>query len=481
MKNNKIRLTIVANKAFIHEDRIRYWNKINELLFKEKILNFTYTYGWYKCNSSSIKTLFPNITNLQTRLVLSEPTTFSFNYWFNKKYIIDKKSSMKQLVHSNYFTYDEIMNIYIQIIVILNQMIKYKLSIADLSIDDFAIIDTTNKLKRLNKTGLPVYICNDYWVYSFQNKTYYVPNLGFMVVLHDRFNQEENSNFKGRVIDEKNRYNRSNFEEWQKDENQIRILQKIYSSIREIDQEFRYNIEFNKFIEDINNKILKDYDLDKKQIGGKTKFRKSNIPYEMFYNNEIDEKFKKDNKIKTCPYWEGAVKLDNDKKGNNLYKLKIPLEYSNEGVEGIDYIKIKKLETFCPHVSKYEINEINELINMIYYKSNELNDKENNLNINADDEEHFSIYDHSYSKSMKFELKNNKEEIDFEWYYLNNKLNKYEYIVQNIKIPKYIEYVNEDIEDKEIKKRKIDTIKEKSIIDNIKKKIIIIINQLKNI
>ena len=44
MKNNKIRLTIVANKAFIHEDRIRYWNTINELLFKEEILNFTYTY-----------------------------------------------------------------------------------------------------------------------------------------------------------------------------------------------------------------------------------------------------------------------------------------------------------------------------------------------------------------------------------------------------------------------------------------------------
>ena len=82
-------------------------------------------------------------------------------------------------------------------------MIKYKLSIADLSIDDFAIIDTTNKLKRINKTGIPIYNCNNYWAYSFQNRTYYVPNLGFMVVLHDRFNQDENGKFNSRVIDEK--------------------------------------------------------------------------------------------------------------------------------------------------------------------------------------------------------------------------------------------------------------------------------------
>ena len=95
--------------------------------------------------------IISNNTRITNYLILSEPTTFSFNYWFNKKYIIDKKSGMKQLVHSNHLSFDEIMNIYIQIIIILNQMIKYKLSIADLSIDDFAIIDTTNKLKELIK------------------------------------------------------------------------------------------------------------------------------------------------------------------------------------------------------------------------------------------------------------------------------------------------------------------------------------------
>ena len=46
--------------------------------------------------------------------------------------------------------------------------------------------------------------------------------------------------------------------DWEKDENQIKILQKIYLSIKEIDPEFRYNIEFDKFIDDINNKILKE-------------------------------------------------------------------------------------------------------------------------------------------------------------------------------------------------------------------------------
>ena len=155
-------------------------------------------------------------------------------------------------------------------------------------------------------------------------------------------------------------------------------------------------------------------------MGGKTKFRKSNIPYEIFYDNGIDERYKKDNKIPTCPYWEGAVKLD--KKENNLYKLKIPLEYSNDGVEGIDYIKIKRLETFCPHVSKYNIYNYSDLIKILFDKSNKLSGKES-LNINVDDEEHFSIFDHSYSNSMKFEINNdNDNEIDFKWFYLNKKI-----------------------------------------------------------
>ena len=441
MKNNKIRLTIVANKAFIHEDRINYWNTINELLFKEEILNFTYTYGWYKCSSKSIRTLFPNIPELQTRLILSEPTTFSFNYWFNKKYIIDKKSGMKQLVHNNYFSYDEIMNIYIQIIIILNQMIKYKLSIADLSIDDFAVIDTTNKLKRINKTGLPIYSCDNYWVYSFQNRSYYVPNLGFMVVLHDRFNQEENGKFNGRIIDEKNRYNKSNFEEWQRDENQIKILQKIYSSIKDIDDNFKYNTDFNNFIKDINDKILKDYDLNKKQIGGVTTtvFRKNIIPYEFYPNNKIDEEFKKKNKIKTCPYWEGAVKLDNN--SNNLYKIKIPLEYSNDGEEGIDFLKINRFKRYCPHLDKYQINTPYRFDQILRYKDSiikQKSDDKNNLFINIEDENHFSIYDHSFNHNDEIILNNNDDDkYNVNWYYLKSKdNNEYENVLQNIKLEK---------------------------------------------
>ena len=45
MKNNKIRLTIVANKAFIHKDRIRYWNTINDIIKRKESIKL-YIHLW---------------------------------------------------------------------------------------------------------------------------------------------------------------------------------------------------------------------------------------------------------------------------------------------------------------------------------------------------------------------------------------------------------------------------------------------------